>query len=413
MKSFFRSVLILAGAVAAPAFLSAQPVPPAPPVAVAASTNTPAPRIEFNTEHYDSGKTLAGKPVNYTFQVTNAGDTLLEISNAHGSCSCTTTSSVWPQQVAPHHTLDIPIVIQTQPSARGAQEKTVTVTSNDPKRPLVTLHVVVNSWIPIDVTPPQVAFNIKPGASGTPNQVLHITNREDQPLVLFPPVSDIGSFSAVLKTNVPGQEFELTVSAASPSQAPLTQGTSLSGNITLKTSSTNMPELKISASAFINPEITVAPSQMNLQRGPLSQPYPIWIGISDNTGRGLTLSDPAINVPGLDVSLKVMVTNSRYSLVVNFPPGFEMKPGSNVVATVKTDNPRCPIISVPAFASLAPPLTMPPRLQQTMPAHPPGLKVLTNGQVRSILPQPVPVTAAPAPAPNVVQTAPATTVPNP
>jgi hypothetical protein len=67
-------------------------------------------------------------------------------------------------------------------------------------------------------------------------------NQESQPLVLSAPVGDNRLFAAELRTNVPGQEFELHIRTMPPlnSSPP-------SGHFTLRTSSTNQPELRVTA----------------------------------------------------------------------------------------------------------------------------------------------------------------------
>jgi hypothetical protein len=389
MKSLFRPALILAATGGLTLFAIGQTVPPAPPVAAVAGANGPVPKIRFDTETYDTGKTIVGTPIKFSFIVTNEGDAKLEITGAKGSCGCTSTT--YDREIAAHQTGKIGIQINA--TGRGPlPDKTVTVTSNDPNRPAATLHIKVFLWTPIELSSPQVTLNVMPEMKASPRQVVHIANNEDLPLTLFAPESDNGEITASLTTNVSGKDFDLTVSLASPvRQAPTVGVTTVSGNISMKTSSTNLPLLKVPVNALFNPEIFVGPDAIRLPAGPLSRPSQNWISIRDNTDKGLTLSDPAINAPGVDISVKIMVTNKSYSLVAIFPPGFAVSPASNIVATVKTDNPRYPFIHVPVIVSpTAPvPAAIPPRpMPQRTPAAM-SLTRLTNGQVRTVAPQPV------------------------
>ena len=68
MRSFIRLALILAGVLAAAAFVRAQ-TPPA-----AGVTNAAGPKIKFDSENYDFGRILVGDPVEHTFRLTNTGD---------------------------------------------------------------------------------------------------------------------------------------------------------------------------------------------------------------------------------------------------------------------------------------------------------------------------------------------------
>src|ERR1017187_6139405 len=79
----------------------------------------------------------------------------------------------------------------------------------------------------------------------------HLPSRPDprvlltllEPITLSAPESNNRAFTAQLATKQPGKEFQLTISAAPPFEPGKTQA-----QITLKTSSTNMPLITISRS---------------------------------------------------------------------------------------------------------------------------------------------------------------------
>ena len=276
MKLWIRFALILAGSAAFPACLDAQtPGAVAAPAAPAAlSTSGLGPRIQFNTEDYNAGTNLADTPIRYTFLATNTGDDTLEISSVKGSCSCTVVGegsarNTWtPQRIAPGQSCRIPVEISTA-NFRGQITKTVTVASNDRTRPSVTLQISGVVWLPIEVSPQSEAyFSALAGSTNVNPQVLRIFNRMDTPLSLSDPKSTTNAFSAVLKTNVPGQEFELTISAVPPAHPPTTLGmTVIQGEISLKSSATNKNPLTISVYESITPEITIFPPNLQLPVG--------------------------------------------------------------------------------------------------------------------------------------------------
>jgi len=366
---FIRIALMVAGSAAIPASLCAQPsgglgaAPPAP-AAVSTTTNAPGPRIQFNTENHDAGTNLAGDMIRFTFVVTNTGDELLILSNVHASCGCTIiggtmpaaptsgggtvpgTTTTWSHEIAPGQTGIIPVQVLTS-NLRGPINKTVSVTSNDRARPNVTLHISGVVWLPIEVAPTMATFSLMPDATNINTQVLRIFNRMDTPLTLSDPHSTTNAFSAVLKTNVPGQEFELTVTAVPPPHVPASLGmTVMQGEIALKSSATNKNPLIIPVFATIYPEITVFPLNILLPTGPLAQPSTSHLQVRGNTAN-LALSDPEVNAPGVEIAVKVLQTNRQYYLDIVFPAGFEARTNENLALTVKTDNPRFPTITVP------------------------------------------------------------------
>ncbi|MGD1084189.1 MAG: DUF1573 domain-containing protein [Verrucomicrobiota bacterium] len=401
MKSLFRLALILAGTVARPVFLSAQPAagapPTPPPAAASASTNDVGPVIQFNTESYDFGKSLLGDPIRYTYLVTNTGDATLEISNVNPSCGCTTVGppsggGSWTREIAPHQTGVIPIEVRV--AAQGQINKTVTVISNDKKRPNVLLQIHGAVWSPIELSIPTstLTFNLKADAPAINTQVVKIFNREDPPLTLSAPESSSQFFSAVLRTNYPGREFELTISAAKPSGPP-TNGANvqmLRGVITMQTSSARMKVLSITALESIESEILVYPTQLQMPNSPLARSQTNIVTVRANTGAPLTLSNPAVNVPGVEVTVRTLTANKQYSLVVGFPAGFVLPPGQSVVVTVESDNPHFPVIRVPVRPMPAPQ----PAQRQIIPAP------AQNARLNPLRTGPQPVAPRKAPTPQ-------------
>jgi hypothetical protein len=342
-----KSLLWLALAGALAASLSAQTTP------AAATAPHSGPAIRFNTENCDFGRILAGDPVKFTFVATNTGDETLEISGVRGSCSCVSVgdgpaANTWtPQKVAPGQTCRIPVQIATDSFGSQPVSKFVTVTSNARGRPTLDLQIHGEVWLPIEVVPPMSSFNVIPGADGQTADVLKIFNRMETPLSLSDPQSDTNVFSAVLKTNVPGSEFELTVSAAPASGLPPTFGmTIIQGNIRLKSSAPGMNPLKIGVFETLWPELTLYPTNLQIPAGPLAQPVTSHITIRGNSAN-LTLTNPAANVPGVEMSVNVIQTNRQYYLCAVFPIGFVIQPGREILLSVHTDNPHFPVLTVP------------------------------------------------------------------
>ena len=136
------------------------------------------------------------------------------------------------------------------------------------------------------------------------------------------------------------------------------------------------------------------PPSIQLPVGLLTQPSTSHVTIRDNIA-GITLSDPAVNVPGVNASLIVMQTNRIYVLSVVFPQGFAAQPGQYIVVTVKTDNPRFPTLSIPvtSVAGMAQPIRAP------IPAPPVQTSLVAPGG-RTAFAAPANASNAPASSPN-------------
>jgi len=138
---------LVLGALASPAV--ARQTPPAsemaaPVLPAAAGAGTPAapataaPKLEALEAVKDVGKVAKGEKVKVDFEIRNAGTVDLLISNVRPTCGCTVAS--FDAKVAPGATGKIHAEIDTVDFA-GPIAKTITVLSNDPVNPRVTLTI--------------------------------------------------------------------------------------------------------------------------------------------------------------------------------------------------------------------------------------------------------------------------------
>jgi hypothetical protein len=89
--------------------------------------------------------------------------------------------------------------------------------------------------------------------------------------------------------------------------------------------------------------------QVMLPAGPLAAATPSNVTIRNNTSTPLTVSEPQINVPGATVSLQESQPGRVYNLALNFPAGFQAEAGKRVEVTVKSSNPKNPVIKIPVY----------------------------------------------------------------
>ena len=131
-------------------------------------------------------------------------------------------------------------------------EKTITVSCNDTNRPAVVLQIKGNIWKAIDVSPQFAVLNVTSEAPSNATTVRIVSN-EGAPLTVSAPASSNPAFAAELITNQPGKEFQLIVKTVPPLPAGNVQG-----QVTLKTSSTNMAVISVSAWANRQPAVPVS-----------------------------------------------------------------------------------------------------------------------------------------------------------
>ena len=100
------------------------------------------PRIQFDQTIYDFGKTSVVTSVSGIFKFQNTGDGVLKLEPPKPSCGCT-VAEVKPDTLPPGATGELPFSLNLG-YYRGNLEKHITVKSNDPKTPEVSLGIKVD-----------------------------------------------------------------------------------------------------------------------------------------------------------------------------------------------------------------------------------------------------------------------------
>jgi hypothetical protein len=332
-------VLAASSLIVSTALVGAQPTSP-PPATAAPPTNSLGPRIQFATPVYDFGRVKAGEPVKYSYVFTNTGDRMLIVNSVQPGCHCTTAGE-WTKQVEPGKTGEIPIQFTTAGTS-GMIVRQITVgcnISNQP--PLVFIQLKGTVYKPFDVNPAYAYLNVSPDVE-TASLNVTIANNSEEPLILFAPESNNRMFSAQLVTNEPGRGYQLRVSTV----PPLGPG-SVQGQILLKTSWTNTPVITVMVVANVQPALMVMPTFMTLSPGPLPNAVTNSVTIQNNSTNPLTLSEPVVNVPGVEASIRELQPGKSFAAMLAFPQGFQVTPGQQVELSVKSSNPKYPVLKVP------------------------------------------------------------------
>lgn len=300
------------------------------------------PRIQFASPAFEFGRITCGELVNYSFIFTNLGDQTLELSDVRPSCGCT-TAGAYDRTVAPGKTGRIPIQFNSA-NASGAVGKTVIVLCNDPTQTNIVLQIKGTVWKPIQLTPTVASFRVSSDVQTNETRRIQIVSNLEEPLQLSQPECTNKAFQATLRTVRPGKEFELAVTFLN-SQVSV----STAAPITLKTSSTNVPQLTINAYALVQPAIVASPTQLVLPSGPLPSGVQLNANIVNNGPSQLVLSDPSMEPPVAKVRVQELNPGRQFMLIAEFPPGFQPQQGQNGEIRVKTNHPQQPVVTIPVI----------------------------------------------------------------
>ena len=100
--------------------------------------SSPLPVIKFDDLNYDFGIVKQGENLEHVFKFTNSGKGTLIITSVKPSCGCTSVVMDEKKEFAEGETGEIKITFSTQ-GRQGVNTKTVSVNTNDPEYPVITL----------------------------------------------------------------------------------------------------------------------------------------------------------------------------------------------------------------------------------------------------------------------------------
>jgi hypothetical protein len=336
MKQLILGVFLAAAPLAATLPVSGQ-VPTAP--TPAAKPKTDGPKIRFSESAFDFGKIRSTDIPKHTFYATNVGNAVLEITAVTPACGCTTAGE-WDRKIEPGQAGKIPVQFNPVNYSGRVTNKYVSITCNDSAQPNQTLYVHATVWRPIDVQPSMVYFMPIEGETTNDTKTVRIISDLPESVTLDPPQSPNPALKLGLKTLQPGKEFELSVTY-DPS---VTNGVQ-SGQINIKTSTTNMPMLTVIAHAMIQPALVANPSQIRLPSSAASVAYRHSAVIQNRGSAPVKLSDVAINGEGIKVQVVEMQPGKLFTVHMDIPANFQVRPGLEL--TAKTTHPKYPVFRVP------------------------------------------------------------------
>jgi hypothetical protein len=315
--------------------------PSTPPSPAAPLPETPGPRIRFASQVYDFGKANGDSLVDCVFVFTNAGNQVLEITSVSPGCSCMKAGE-WSRKVEPGQTGTIPVQYDSH-HYTGYFAKSVFVTCNDANQPQVTLEIKGTVWRPIEITPPSAVLNLS-AESPSNAAAVRIISHLDEPLILSDLTATLSAsaFAVELQTNQPGKEFQVNVKTLPPWPTSSQQG-----QITLKSSATNMPLIGIPFRINVQPVVMAIPFQVRLPPLPLSNAFSSTVWIRNNGTNRLALAEPVVNAKGVEATVKEEQPGQPPSVTLNFPAGFDVAPVENIELRVNTGHPQFPVVRVP------------------------------------------------------------------
>ena len=178
---------VLAAGLALPARAQESPAPAEPEAAPAAAPDPNSPIATFAEFAHDFGEVSRGQKVRHAFVVRNDGKVDLEVLNVAPTCGCTVAQ--FDRTIAPGKEGTINAVVDTTRFS-GRISKGLTVKTNDPAHPLVSLQIMGEVKAFVDVLPAwRASFTTDQGKAA--QQILYIKNMDPAfPLDVTGAISD-------------------------------------------------------------------------------------------------------------------------------------------------------------------------------------------------------------------------------
>jgi hypothetical protein len=328
---------LAAAALMAPRFAGAQD-----PAAAKVAT----PKIEISPMAKDVGTVAKGEKIDVLFNVKNSGGSDLVISDARPSCGCTVAS--FDRTIKPGATGKIAASVDTKNFA-GPITKTISVVSNDPQNPQMTLMIKAFVKPYVDVTPQEfVRFSAIKGDTASQDVILSSAESDFHPTVAessqpYVKAALSPATEAEKVPNKPGTQYKLHITLE-PS-APVGV---LNAPIRVQTGVAKQPQIEIRVSGIVRDRLTVTPLAVmfgNFTPGKdvISRNV---VFLNNKPSQAVRVLKVESSVPGISAEIVPMTEGVNYTVVLK--PKDDMKKGEfQGVLKIQTSDKDRPVIEVP------------------------------------------------------------------
>ncbi len=299
----------------------------------------PKPKIRVDAMEHDFGETVQGAVVKHTFIIKNEGDAPLEI-NARPSCGCVTP--YYDRVIEPGKEGKIEAELRTA-GFRGAQIKTIQVTSNDPDTPNLTLRLTTNIRTAIEVRPSeQIPLALKTGEPTV--QEVEIVAATDETLEVQEVRANV-PFATAKAEKIDNKRTKVIITI-SP-DAPAGRNTVL---VTARTNSAAQPQVNIA----LNYEkgIIVTPTTVFFGAINSATPLPIERVVTVSRGdKGFQVKKFEVDDPNIEVRHESSEDGKQHRFILRYKGGWQA--GSvrkNLI--IETDDPQQPTLRVSIMANV-------------------------------------------------------------
>lgn len=314
-----------------------------PTMAVMPQQDGPAPSVEIvGSEDFDFGEIWAGPKLDATFKLKNTGDAPLEILRVKPGCGCT-IAGPYPQRIEAGESGEFPFSLNSI-RLNGRFRKSITISTNDPKKRELRLGLTGVAKQHVDVLPGNAIFG-KVTADEPHERVIKIVSNVEQPLKISLDETSKPPFTFDLSEVEPGKEYELRIKMT----PPYTTGPQYA-KVNLLTNIEERSSIPVVANATVPERLDVSPSQIiispidGMQAGGNIRLRPVRV---TNYGKSpVHILEGMSDDPEIKVTVNEQTPGKAYIVNVETPPNY-MPPDGGRMVTLKTDDSAMPVIQIP------------------------------------------------------------------
>jgi hypothetical protein len=197
-----------------------------------------SPKIHVDKMEYNLGKIYCGDIAEHIFVISNQGNDTLRINNVRTSCGCT-AAMLNKKVLAPNEKAQLKATFDSG-RFKGEVRKMISVYSNDQNSPILTLYLLAEVTVDLEVTPSQVyLMGLKAGERM--ERKINLKNLSSGPITIKEVSSTVPDIKIELSRMKlePGESAELKLVLEK-----ITPETKLSGDLTIYNTS-KQKEIKI------------------------------------------------------------------------------------------------------------------------------------------------------------------------
>jgi hypothetical protein len=311
------------------------------------STAKGIPKIQFETNFFDFGKTTAVETLSGTFKFKNVGDGILKIDPPQASCECT-EPKVIPDTLSPGESGEVRFTVKLDRPLNG--QRMIMVHSNDPKTPNVPLTLQLDYTPLYEFSPKTLVFILPPGKDELQSHVI-VMRRDGRPLGIDRITASqewiTAAFDSSSKPEQSSAQINVTVHRPSGPPAPINATIELWGN------QTPQPLQSLPVTGEILGELSANPRSLYWvipDFGSETSTYPAEaltrkIEIKSVLGHEVELKKVTSTIQGLRLSVVPKVPRKTFDLILKFdqlPKEF-----ANGEISIETSLASLPRIEVP------------------------------------------------------------------